>query len=361
MSSVPVAVTPHKIINRRSLNDSSNLDVSDCLDLSIKEFFVIMFYPDSDPGNEYEIRSEKDLVDTWDVLEKGVTVIVKFGNAKVQGTVLAVSDDIEYLESNFLMITEEHQDMVIRATIREHIKNETISNDKPIICFFDKGTQTERTKVAKTNTSNEDYLELKKKYEELKSDFDKFTSLFSDVKLNLEDTMAKLQGFNIGKNNNGHFSYSPVSSSTHEKVLKPIENISDNVDCFNKMIQIGSSGTKIAKSTYDSINWNSYTAATRKLLITLFPRKVLATHSLTGKPSPAFLTSDKQKKMRLDATIISDIVELISKNCKVSESLVRNVITTKCADENKMYRKRMQKRRQSDAENDIDENEKTNI
>lgn len=135
-----------------------------------------------------------------------------------------------------------------------------------------------------------------------------------------------------------------------ENILKPIENTNHfTSSSSSKMIEIGSKGTQISQTVYDSINWMSYTAATRKLLITLFPRKMLATHSLTGKPSPAFQT--RETKMRLNPTIISDIVEIISRKCKVSESLVRSAITTKCADENKLYRRRMEKKRGSDAEN----------
>lgn len=45
---------------------------------------------------------------------------------------------------------------------------------------------------------------------------------------------------------------------------------------------------------------------------------------------------------RLDPKIIADIVEIVSEKCGVSASIVRTAITTKCADENKMMRKRMQ-------------------
>ncbi|GLV35053.1 insensitive [Carabus blaptoides fortunei] len=86
-------------------------------------------------------------------------------------------------------------------------------------------------------------------------------------------------------------------------------------------------------------------SATRKLLMTVFSRQILATHSLTGKPSPAFIACDMPAKMKLDPVKVSDIVEIVSARCGVSESMVRGAITTKCADENKMFKKRLEKSR----------------
>lgn len=63
-------------------------------------------------------------------------------------------------------------------------------------------------------------------------------------------------------------------------------------------VYIGANKTKVPRSVYESINWHNYSSATRKLLMALFDRTTLATHSLTGKPSPAFLGTDKQAKMR---------------------------------------------------------------
>lgn len=53
----------------------------------------------------------------------------------------------------------------------------------------------------------------------------------------------------------------------------------------------------------------------------------------------------------MDPNTVSDIVEVVSKKSKVSESLVRNAITTKCADENKLYKKRLQ--RSNDEDDDV--------
>lgn len=59
----------------------------------------------------------------------------------------------------------------------------------------------------------------------------------------------------------------------------------------------------------------------------------------------AFIGSDKPIKSRLNDKIIEDIVHLVMGRCKKTESEVRGVITTKCADENKMLRQRNAKKR----------------
>lgn len=51
-------------------------------------------------------------------------------------------------------------------------------------------------------------------------------------------------------------------------------------------VSIGLNNTKVQRHVLSNINWNSHTAATRRLLRAKFTREVLATHSLTGKPSP---------------------------------------------------------------------------
>lgn len=51
-------------------------------------------------------------------------------------------------------------------------------------------------------------------------------------------------------------------------------------------VTIGNNQTTVLRSVLMDINWKSHTAATRKLLRAKFSRETLATHSLTGKPSP---------------------------------------------------------------------------
>ncbi|XP_063625572.1 protein insensitive-like [Cydia splendana] len=119
----------------------------------------------------------------------------------------------------------------------------------------------------------------------------------------------------------------------------------------NEMVPIGEGYATVPARVLKQIDWNSYTSATRKLLTSVFTRRVLATHSLTGKSSPAF--PGKPAKKRLDPELVNDIVQVVVERSGVNASLVRTSITTKCADESKMYRSRQQnkKKRPSNQEN----------
>ncbi|KAH0815622.1 hypothetical protein GEV33_007169 [Tenebrio molitor] len=320
-----------------SLNTSDHL-----MDLSIKNFWVIVHYPGSDPGCEFEILSKKDLVfDSWDVLERGAAVTGKYGNARVQGVVVTVSDDYSVLSDNFKNIIDEYQQDYKQKTNGEnrnsYEKRKNRNNFRHVIKISDKETQTD----GETPPESVEYTTLKRQYEELQNKYNDLKATLGDVRNELQGSILRL---NVLK----------TDEDREPPTIRPtLQRINDNVSSCNKenskqMVQIGSGGTKISRHVYSSIKWASYSAATRKLLITLFPREVLATHSLTGKPSPAFISSNKQTKMRLDPVVISDIIEVITKKCLVSESLVRNAITTKCADENKMYKKRLEKQQNED-------------
>ncbi|CAK1555710.1 unnamed protein product [Leptosia nina] len=110
-------------------------------------------------------------------------------------------------------------------------------------------------------------------------------------------------------------------------------------------VPIGSGKTLIHKDKYRKVNWKSYTIATRTLLLASFPRRILATHSLTGKRSPAF--QNKPAKMCLDPKIVSDVIIEITSRFNVKENLVRSIITTKCADEAKMLKMRIESRKKN--------------
>ncbi|CAH1639231.1 unnamed protein product [Spodoptera littoralis] len=71
-------------------------------------------------------------------------------------------------------------------------------------------------------------------------------------------------------------------------------------------IGIGSGKTLVHKDKFKNVKWKSYTIATRSLLLAVFSRRILATHCLTGKKSPAFL--HKPAKMSLDPQAVSDVI-----------------------------------------------------
>lgn len=62
----------------------------------------------------------------------------------------------------------------------------------------------------------------------------------------------------------------------------------EDIDPMGQIV-IGNNQTTVQRWVMDQIKWTSHSHATRKLLTTLFTREVLASHSLTGKPSPGKL------------------------------------------------------------------------
>lgn len=106
----------------------------------------------------------------------------------------------------------------------------------------------------------------------------------------------------------------------------------------NVMVSIGPNNTCVPASVFENINWSVSSLATRKLLVAIFDRETLATHSMTGKPSPAFKDQHKPLKQMLDPMKIQDIIFAVTRKSNASEKEVRNAITTKCADENKMMK-----------------------
>lgn len=144
----------------------------------------------------------------------------------------------------------------------------------------------------------------------------------------------------LGLSNNGSIQPPhPKPPAINEMLQEWIDDEDDT-----EMTIIGPNNTKVRNQVLRAINWNNYKAATRKLLMTLFSREMLASHTLTGRPSPAFM-GDRAKplKDKLDQKIIADIISLVTKTCNVSEPMVRTAITTKCADENKMSRMKLNK------------------
>lgn len=71
------------------------------------------------------------------------------------------------------------------------------------------------------------------------------------------------------------------------------------------------------------------------------------------------MESSKPTKNQLNPKIISDIVQYVTKRCKVTDTAVRSSITTKCADENKMMRQRNDKNRKSLVKVENKENQST--
>ena len=142
-------------------------------------------------------------------------------------------------------------------------------------------------------------------------------------------------------------SHSSSNFSVHSSSSTPIvtrassnTNLTEEWADVEGDVVIGSNKTMVPVHVLRAIDWKNYKQSTRKLLTHLFTREILASRSLTGRPSPAFHDRNKPVKGKLDQNIINDIIQIVTRKCSVQESQVRTAITTKCADENKMLRNR---------------------
>ncbi|XP_062123995.1 protein insensitive [Drosophila sulfurigaster albostrigata] len=144
------------------------------------------------------------------------------------------------------------------------------------------------------------------------------------------------------KNNNNNHNISSNNNNNSLKIKEEVvvkEQQQQQQQLNNEvMVSIGPNNTCVPASVFENINWSVSSLATRKLLVTIFDRETLATHSMTGKPSPAFKDQQKPLKQMLDPVKIQDIIFAVTHKSNASEKEVRNAITTKCADENKMMK-----------------------
>lgn len=134
-----------------------------------------------------------------------------------------------------------------------------------------------------------------------------------------------------------------VTSTPNGKLIFP--HLEFDHDAKSPMVTIGPNGTQISRVSLQSLNWTmSGPAITRKLLCEIFDRDTLAFHTLSGKPSPAFKDCARPSKQQLDPLKVADLVYLMTNSMQMTPREVRTAITTKCADENKMLRTRLQRR-----------------
>ncbi|EDW54260.1 early boundary activity protein 1 [Drosophila sechellia] len=135
----------------------------------------------------------------------------------------------------------------------------------------------------------------------------------------------------------------PVTSTPNAKRRCP--GFEFDLDGESPMVMIGPNGTEVSRISLSAINWDmTGPSITRKLLCEIFDRDTLAHHTLSGKPSPAFRDCARPSKQQLDPLKVADLVYLMTNSLDMTPREVRTAITTKCADENKMLRSRMQRK-----------------
>ncbi|XP_030382873.1 early boundary activity protein 2 [Scaptodrosophila lebanonensis] len=111
----------------------------------------------------------------------------------------------------------------------------------------------------------------------------------------------------------------------------------------DEVVVLGPNGTQITSAQFDSVDWATPQVATRGILMAVFTSDELATHTLTGKPSPAFYGRERPAKMQLDPLKVDDIITAVTSTIGGKERHIRSTITTKCADTAKKYRRRAKK------------------
>ncbi|XP_036328825.1 protein insensitive-like [Rhagoletis pomonella] len=109
-------------------------------------------------------------------------------------------------------------------------------------------------------------------------------------------------------------------------------------------LTIGPNGTTVLRDAFENINWSVPTIATRSLLSLIFDRDTLATHTLSGKPSPAFRGRERPPKRQLDPLKVADIIHCVQSKIKYSDREIRTTITMKCADATKVTKRSLSKK-----------------
>ncbi|XP_052852791.1 early boundary activity protein 2 [Drosophila gunungcola] len=143
-----------------------------------------------------------------------------------------------------------------------------------------------------------------------------------------------------------------VSTSSAESHLQDAGSEKDNSATFPQRVEkpdgsatyvLGPNGTTISSQQYTDVFWTNAPTATRSLLCMVFTSDELATHTLTGKPSPAFYGRERPPKLQLDPRKVDDIVACVRERTGGKERVIRATITTKCADTAKKYKRRAKK------------------
>ncbi|KAH8378443.1 hypothetical protein KR093_011362 [Drosophila rubida] len=97
-------------------------------------------------------------------------------------------------------------------------------------------------------------------------------------------------------------------------------------------IIIGPNGTRMPKKLYEGINWTCYKKATRDLCKGVFGIKMLATHTLCGRPGRGAVIHNRKTKQKLPPTQVQDIEHCVQSQFKVDQLAIRGVIRQVCAD-----------------------------
>lgn len=187
--------------------------------------------------------------------------------------------------------------------------------------------------VASPNSRNETVANIKR---EVKDEGYDSTEVLSDEAES--SSSPKLEQEDLPSAPSSPVATTPSPCKSDSETINNLKEETNQDTCMDVTI-LGPNGTTVPTSVYLKLYNSTASLATRLLLSTVFGREILATHSLTGKESPAFKGLEKPPKKQLDPLIVEDIITAVSQFGNGSIREIRLAITTKCADENKMMRK----------------------
>lgn len=187
--------------------------------------------------------------------------------------------------------------------------------------------------VASPNSRNEIVPNIKR---EVKDEGYDSTEVLSDEAES--SSSPKLEQEDLPSSPSSPVATTPSPCKSDSETINNLKEETNQDTCMDVTI-LGPNGTTVPTSVYLKLYNSTASLATRLLLSTVFGREILATHSLTGKESPAFKGLEKPPKKQLDPLIVEDIITAVSQFGNGSIREIRLAITTKCADENKMMRK----------------------
>lgn len=151
------------------------------------------------------------------------------------------------------------------------------------------------------------YLHDMKRLEETSSSNEEDEQKPSKCQTRSKKVIAKKALIKTEHGQNEQIQISTIEEADEEEEVKvkiKVEEISHTQEERRQMVisesneegflLIGDSGrTKIPKDLFESVKHSKYSAMTRAFLKQLFTREILATSSMTGKMSPAFMNSNK--------------------------------------------------------------------
>ncbi|KAL3282687.1 hypothetical protein HHI36_005861 [Cryptolaemus montrouzieri] len=126
----------------------------------------------------------------------------------------------------------------------------------------------------------------------------------------------------------------------------PIPSVTprESIKSGHNEVLLGAGGTTVPRREYEKLDFQrmKYTIAVRRLLNLKFTKEELATHSQTGKESPAFI-GVKARKPQLDPVRVGDIRLHVAKKYNIDTSLVNKAITVALADARKTKKRKIEK------------------